>query len=91
MAIKQKTMTVTEKNPTKIRWAKDIAKVLKGRTIVDVRYLTDKEKDGMGWFDSSVVLLLDDGNWITPMADDEGNNAGAMATSYATLETIPVI
>ena len=80
-----------EKNPTKIRWAKDIHKVLVGRKIVEVRYLTDEEKNDMGWFDSPAVLILDDGNWVMPMADDEGNNAGAMATSYATLETIPVI
>jgi hypothetical protein len=38
-----------------------------------------------------VVLTLDDGTQLYPAADDEGNNAGALFTTLADLDTIPVV
>ena len=74
-----------------IKWEKDIAKALLGRKIVKIRYVSDKEMKDMMWYKRPIVLLLDDGNWLMPMADDEGNDGGAIATSYKELVTIPVI
>lgn len=72
-------------------WSHRAASVLVGRTIMSVRYLTAEERDELGWYNASLVLLLDDGNYFYPSADDEGNNAGALFTSFKDLETIPVI
>ena len=73
------------------KWQKDIEKSLVGRRIVGVEYLTDKEMEANLWYKRPIVLILDDGNWLIPMADDEGNDGGAIATSYEKLRTIPVI
>tara|TARA_R110002020_G_scaffold463600_2_gene683723 strand:- start:307 stop:552 length:246 start_codon:yes stop_codon:yes gene_type:complete len=59
-------------------WEKYGNKHLKGRTIVDVRYLTTIEMKGMGWYRKSIVLELSDGSLLFPSKDDEGNDAGAL-------------
>ena len=73
------------------RWLLDINRKLQGRTIKEARYLTDAEAEGLGWHRKAVVLILDNGHQIWPSADDEGNDAGAMFTTFEDLETIPVI
>lgn len=59
-------------------WEEYGNKHLKGRTIVDVRYLTTIEMKGMGWYRKSIVLELSDGSLLFPSKDDEGNDAGAL-------------
>lgn len=59
-------------------WEEYGNKHLKGRTIVDVRYLTTIEMKGMGWHRKSIVLELSDGSLLFPSKDDEGNDAGAL-------------
>ena len=51
---------------------------LLGKTIVAIRYLTQEEADGLGWYEKSLVLVLNDGSYIFPSQDDEGNGAGAL-------------
>ena len=70
------------------RWT-EIAKMLEGRTIVHVRYLTEEEAED--WFNRPVIMFLDNGEYILPIADDEGNNGGALATSYEDHSVLPVI
>ena len=41
--------------------------------------MTVKESDNMLWEYQPVCFQLDDGNWILPMRDDEGNDGGALA------------
>ena len=72
-------------------WAEKAAAVLVGRSITGVRYLTEREREGLGWRNRSLVLILDDGTYIWPSADDEGNGAGSFFTTEPTLEVIPVI
>lgn len=72
------------------RWT-EIAKMLEGRTIVKVRYLSEEEADDLDWYCRPVVMFLDNGEYIFPMADDEGNNGGALATSYDDHDLLPVI
>ena len=72
------------------KWLKDIKKVLQGKTITKVRYMTKKEANDFGWYKRAVVLQLDDGNILFPSMDDEGNNAGALFTNDKNLPTIPV-
>ena len=77
------------------KWEKDINKVLLGRKIAKIEYLNDNrviyKRDPMMWYKRPIAIILDDGNWLVPMADDEGNDGGAIATSYKDLGTIPVI
>lgn len=76
---------------SKKRWAAEAAKLLVGRKIVAVRYLTNEEVEGLGWYGASIALGLDDGSWIWPSSDDEGNDAGALFTTNEKMSTIPVI
>lgn len=64
---------------------------LVGRRIVSVEYMPRDAADKNGWTYRPIVLHLDDGTALFPMRDDEGNDAGALATSRADLPTIPVM
>lgn len=66
-----------------------INKHLLGRTITRVSYLTQEEADDLGWRHQPIVLELDDGSFIYPMRDSEGNDGGALATGYRDLPIIP--
>lgn len=74
-----------------LKWTKDAAKILVGRTIVSVRYTTDKETKALGWRNKSLVFLLDNGLSFYPSSDNEGNNAGTIFTTDEYLETIPLL
>ena len=76
---------------SKKHWGLYVTKALVGRKIVAARYLNDAEMENLGWDKSGIVLLLDDGNYICPSRDDEGNGAGSLHTSYADLPVIPVL
>lgn len=73
------------------QWERDINKFLKGKTIKEVRYMTEAETKQSYWYKRPVVIIFTDGSYIIPMADDEGNDGGAMSTSDKELPTIPVI
>ena len=77
----------------KAHWSKFGEENLLGRTIVGVRYLTDKETEAMDWMHSSAVLVLDDGSLLFPSMDDEGNDGGALfgQTKDGKEITLPVI
>jgi len=72
-------------------WTEVARKQLLNRKIVDVRYLTTEEMENLGWYQRSVVMVLDDGNMIYPSQDDEGNDAGALFTCDASQPTLPVL
>lgn len=64
---------------------------LVNRKIVKVRYFSQKEADDMGWTSRPVAMLLDNGVWIFPSADDEGNDGGALFTTSKQQSCIPVL
>ena len=72
-------------------WGQKCSEVLVGKTIKEVRYLTKKEQEDLGWYDSSLVIFFTDGNYIFPSQDDEGNGAGSLFTSFESISTIPTI
>ena len=78
-----------DKLTTREVWIKTANKMLLGKKIVKVEYMSVKESDDMMWLHQPVCLLLDDGQWIFPMADDEGNDAGALAVGNKDL--LPVL
>jgi len=70
--------TVMTDSEIRTRWIKKASDVLLGRTIVAVDYLSKEECDEMDWYSTPVVITLDDGTHIFPVADDEGNDGGAL-------------
>ena len=63
---------------TNKHWIKYGNKHIKGRKIVDVRYMTDEEQKHMNWNSKAIVIHLDNGSLLIPSRDDEGNDAGAL-------------
>ena len=59
-----------------------------GRKIVKVEWMSEGESENLDWHSRPLCMQLDDGTWIFPMADDEGNDGGALAVGDA--ETLPV-
>lgn len=73
------------------KWTAAAAKLLVGKKIVGVRYLSKSEAKDLDWSSRPIVLMLDDGTSIFPSMDDEGNNGGALFTDCEELDTIPVM
>ena len=84
-----KTLTKAWKDAS-LAWQGKVAEKLVGRKIVSVQWMSREDADEMMWNSRPMCLVLDDGNVIFPMQDDEGNNGGAIATSWEDLPTIPV-
>jgi len=59
-------------------WNSKAENLLKNQKIVDVRYMTEKERDMLGWSNRCIIIVLNDGTAIYPSRDDEGNDAGAL-------------
>ena len=72
-------------------WEKDCSDFLKGKVVKKVRYMTKSEADATGWFSRPLIIEFSDGTYVMPMADDEGNDGGAMYTSDKELSVIPVM
>ena len=77
------------KTTTREAWNKEAEEMLLNKKIVKVEYMPVKESEHMMWSYQPVCLLLDDGKWIFPMADDEGNDAGALAVGNK--DVLPVL
>ena len=60
------------------KWDKVSQDVLKGRTIVEVRYLNDEEMKMMGWYSRPICFFLDNGVSCILSSDDEGNDGGVL-------------
>ena len=68
----------TKEKDIQAHWTKEAQKVLKGKTIVDVRYLNDEEMEMMMWYKRPIVFFLNDGTHCILSADDEGNDGGVL-------------
>jgi hypothetical protein len=60
------------------QWTREARQLLQGRTIADVRYMTEDEAGRYAWYERPLVLILDDGTELFPSRDDEGNGGGAL-------------
>ena len=69
---------VSEKKKLMDKWNKISQEVLLGRTIVEVRYLTDEEMEDIGWYSRPICFILDNGVYCTLSSDDEGNDGGVL-------------
>ena len=80
-----------QKESTEKYWTDKVVKHLVGKKITKVEYMTEIEmKDNM-WYNRPIAIQLDNKYWLIPMMDDEGNDGGAMSTTFKELGTIPVI
>ena len=77
--------------PVEQYWTEKTAKHLVGKKIVKVEYFPKDMMEDMMWHSRPIAIHLEDGNIITPQMDDEGNDGGAMLTTFEDLGTIPVI
>jgi hypothetical protein len=73
------------------RWNKIAADMLVGQVVSSVRYMTPKEASDSGFASRPVVIEFGSGLHIFPMRDDEGNDAGALATSDRKNSCLPVL
>ena len=72
-------------------WQDLVNKHLVGKYITKVQWLSPSESNRlMGGDYQPCELHLNDGTIITPSADDEGNNAGALFTNIQELPCCPV-
>jgi hypothetical protein len=80
-------------NAVRAYWNDQAKNRLLGRKIIGVRYMTEEERESMGWESSPAVLMLDDHSIWFPSRDDEGNGAGSLFGQSANNEDIglPVI
>ena len=73
------------------QWQKKLKKHLVGRTIVKVEWLSPKRTDKLlGWANQPCEIYLDNGTILTPSADDEGNDAGAIFTNIKEMSVLGV-
>lgn len=72
-------------------WLGEARKALLGRTITKVQYMSKDDAECNYWWKRPLIIQFDDGSFIIPMSDDEGNEGGALWSSVKGLETIPVM
>jgi len=51
---------------------------LEGKTIRNVRRMSDEEAQNFGWYSKPIILEFEDGTILLPSKDDEFNDGGAM-------------
>jgi hypothetical protein len=86
-------MKLHEMNNTQLteHWDKVASDLLLNRTITKVRYFTEEEAEEMGWSGRPVAMLLDNGIWVFPSCDDEGNEGGSLFTSHPKDQCLPTL
>ena len=84
-------MTKVEWKKMKQDWQDKAEKILVGRKIVKVEWFSDKEAENNMWYSKPIAMLLDDGIWIFPSRDDEGNDGGALFTTSKVESCLPVM
>ena len=62
-------------------WKERANDLLLNKKIVAVEWMTEDESENIGLYSRPVCLKLNDGTWIVPMRDDEGNDGGALSIS----------
>lgn len=68
-----------------------LRKAIEGKRITEIGYMQKPDAIFQGWGYRPIVLVLEDGTTLFPMADDEGNEAGALATTVEGCETVGVL
>ena len=48
-----------------------------------------EDAEHQGWYRQPIQIRLDNGTWLTPSMDDEGNDGGSIETNIKEMPTIP--
>jgi hypothetical protein len=70
------------------QWEKVAKDHLVGRTIKSLFYMGEEDVEAMGWYESGIVLVLDNGVQVVVQQDPEGNGPGSL---YLASETEGVL
>lgn len=71
-------------------WTEQANKKYVGRKIVAARYMTAEESEALMWDGGkAIVLVLDNGDYILPSSDEEGNGPGVLFSNKNSI--IPVL
>ena len=62
-------------------WTKKAEKVLLGKIIVKVEYLSKETVDDWGWYKRPIMFTLNDGTTVIAQMDDEGNDGGVLVST----------
>ncbi len=65
-------------NSTSQKWKNRLSPELLGQRIVKMQYMPKKDAKEMNWYKRPLMLMLENGTWIIPQQDDEGNDGGAL-------------
>ena len=76
--VDEQQLEIVPEDPQVTAWNKVASKVLKGKTIVEARYLNDEEMEMMGWYKRPLCFFLNDGTSCNLSMDDEGNDGGVL-------------
>jgi len=44
--------------------------------------MSEEDAEDMGWDSRPIQILLENGTWLTPQQDDEGNDGGSISTNF---------
>lgn len=70
------------------KWTKVASAALVGRKITRVEYLSKENCGHMDWYESGLVLFLDNGAQVLVQCDDEGNGPGSLVVQTKTTDLI---
>lgn len=74
------------------RWTKIATDALVGRKIVKVEYMSKENCKELDWYESGLVLVLDNKTFVVVQCDDEGNGPGSLVVQSMTSDiTLPTI
>tara|TARA_Y200000002_G_scaffold377692_1_gene383730 strand:+ start:1911 stop:2276 length:366 start_codon:yes stop_codon:yes gene_type:complete len=60
------------------QWKNRLSPEILGQRIVRMQYMSKKDAEGLGWYKRPLMLMLENGTWIIPQQDDEGNDGSAL-------------
>ena len=60
------------------QWKNRLSPELLGQRIVRMHYMSKRDAEELGWYKRPLMLMLENGTWIIPQQDDEGNDGGAL-------------
>lgn len=74
------------------RWTKVATDALVGRKIVKVEYMSKENCKQLDWYESGLILVLDNNTFVIVQQDDEGNGPGSLVVQSMTSDiTLPTI
>ncbi len=60
------------------QWKNRLSPEILGQRIVKMHYMSKRDAEKLGWHKRPLMLMLENGTYIIPQQDDEGNDGGAM-------------